>query len=93
MENFLDYFIQLLAQFAGGPGPRENNLVRFGLPAVLWAILLGVAYMTLTQIVSALAPAYDISPILSTILPPALFSIAGVVALYRATPRVRRGTG
>jgi lipopolysaccharide export system permease protein len=57
------------------------------------AILLGVAYMTLTQIVSALAPAYDISPILSTILPPALFSIAGVVALYRATPRVRRGTG
>ncbi|WP_158611732.1 LPS export ABC transporter permease LptG [Guyparkeria sp. SCN-R1] len=57
------------------------------------AILLGVAYMTLTQIVSALAPAYDISPILSTILPPALFSIAGVVALYRATPRVRRATG
>ena len=44
MENFLDYFIQLLAQFAGGPGPRENNLVRFGLPAILWAILLGVAW-------------------------------------------------
>jgi signal transduction histidine kinase len=44
MGNFLDYFIQLLAQFAGGPGPRENNLVRFGLPAILWAILLGVAW-------------------------------------------------
>ena len=44
MENFLDYVIQLLAQFAGGPGPRENNLVRFGLPAILWAILLGVAW-------------------------------------------------
>ncbi|MFP4252155.1 MAG: LPS export ABC transporter permease LptG [Guyparkeria sp.] len=57
------------------------------------AILLGVAYMTLTQIVSALAPAYDISPILSTILPPMLFSIAGVMALYRATPRARRPTG
>ncbi|MFN2382027.1 MAG: LPS export ABC transporter permease LptG [Guyparkeria sp.] len=57
------------------------------------AILLGVAYMTLTQIVSALAPAYDISPILSTIVPPALFSIAGVMALYRATPRARRPTG
>lgn len=54
------------------------------------AILLGVAYMTLTQIVSALAPAYGISPILSTILPPALFSAAGVAALYRATPRTRR---
>lgn len=57
------------------------------------AILLGVAYMTLTQIVSALAPAYGISPILSTILPPALFSIAGAVALYRATPRARRAIG
>jgi len=54
------------------------------------AILLGVAYMTLTQIVSALAPAYGISPILSTIVPPALFSAAGLLALYRATPRNRR---
>ena len=54
------------------------------------AILLGVAYMTLTQIVSALAPAYGISPILSTIVPPALFSAAGLLALYRATPRTRR---
>ena len=44
MENFLDYFIQLLAQFAGGPGPRENNLVRFGLPAILWGALLIVAW-------------------------------------------------
>ncbi|HER35721.1 MAG TPA: LptF/LptG family permease, partial [Halothiobacillaceae bacterium] len=57
------------------------------------AILLGVAYMTLTQIVSALAPAYGVSPILSTILPPTLFSIAGLVALYRATPRARRSAG
>ncbi len=54
------------------------------------AIILGVAYMTLTQIVTALAPAYGISPVLSTILPPALFSVAGIVALYRATPRTRR---
>lgn len=54
------------------------------------AILLGVAYMTLTQIVAALAPAYDISPILSTLLPPALFSVAGLMALYRAVPRSRR---
>ncbi|MFA7521753.1 MAG: LPS export ABC transporter permease LptG [Halothiobacillaceae bacterium] len=56
------------------------------------AILLGVAYMTLTQIVSALAPAYAISPLLSTILPPILFSAAGLVGLYRATPRSRRQT-
>ena len=54
------------------------------------AIILGVAYMTLTQIVTALAPAYGVSPLLSTILPPALFSMAGIVALYRAAPRSRR---
>ncbi|NIV29690.1 MAG: hypothetical protein GWN58_09350, partial [Anaerolineae bacterium] len=27
-----------------GPGPRENNLIRFGLPAILWAVLLAVAW-------------------------------------------------
>lgn len=44
MNQFLDYFLLLLGQFAGGPGPRENNLVRFGLPAVLWGVLLVVAW-------------------------------------------------
>ena len=44
MEQIADYILLLLAQFAGGPGPRENNLIRFGLPAVLWAVLLAVAW-------------------------------------------------
>jgi signal transduction histidine kinase len=34
----------LLSQFSGGPGPKENNLVRFGLPAILWGVLLVVAW-------------------------------------------------
>ena len=44
MSRFLDFFLQMLSQFAGGPGPMENNLVRFGLPAVLWGALLIVAW-------------------------------------------------
>ena len=44
MEQIADYVLLLLAQFAGGPGPRENNLIRFGLPAILWAVLLAVAW-------------------------------------------------
>ena len=43
MSQILD-FLLLLAQFAGGPGPKENNLMRFGLPAVLWLALLIVAW-------------------------------------------------
>jgi signal transduction histidine kinase len=45
VEEFLNYVLVLLTQFAGGPGPKENNLVRFGLPAVLWAALLVVAWL------------------------------------------------
>ena len=44
MNRYLDFLLNLLAQFAGGPGPKENNLVRFGLAAVLWAVLLSVAW-------------------------------------------------
>ncbi len=44
MNKFLDFFLLLLTQFAGGPGPKENNLVRFGLPAILWAALFYVAW-------------------------------------------------
>jgi signal transduction histidine kinase len=44
VQQLLDYVLLLLAQFAGGPGPRENNLIRFGLPAILWAVLLAVAW-------------------------------------------------
>ncbi len=44
MEAYLDYLVTLLTQFAGGPGPKENNLVRFGLPAALWAVLFVVAW-------------------------------------------------
>ena len=44
MGKVLDFILLLLSQFAGGPGPVENNLVRFGLPAILWAILLYIAW-------------------------------------------------
>jgi PAS domain S-box-containing protein len=44
VNEFLDYLLVLLAQFAGGPGPRENNLVRFGLAAILWGALLIIAW-------------------------------------------------
>ena len=44
MTDFLDYLLLLLRQFAGGPGPQENNLVRFGLPAIFWAVLLVIAW-------------------------------------------------
>ena len=41
--SLLEYILLFIAQFAGGPGPVENNLVRFGLAAVLWGILLAVS--------------------------------------------------
>jgi PAS domain S-box-containing protein len=44
MEKILGFILLFLSQFAGGPGPVENNLVRFGLPAVLWAILLYITW-------------------------------------------------
>ena len=37
MGSVGDYVLLVLKQFAGGPGPVENNLVRFGLAAILWA--------------------------------------------------------
>jgi signal transduction histidine kinase len=40
MDQIGEYFITLLAQFSGGPGPAENNLVRFGLAAIFWGALL-----------------------------------------------------
>jgi signal transduction histidine kinase len=39
-----DLLLQLLTQLGGGPGAVENNLVRFGLPAFFWAILLAIAW-------------------------------------------------
>jgi len=44
VDNVLDFILLLLSQFGGGPGPVENNLVRFGLPAILWGILLYIAW-------------------------------------------------
>jgi PAS domain S-box-containing protein len=44
MNDFLEFFLQLLSQFAGGPGPMENNLVRFSIPAVTYGVLLAVAW-------------------------------------------------
>lgn len=39
-----DLALTVLRQFAGGPGPPENNLVRFGLPIIMWTILLVIAW-------------------------------------------------
>ncbi len=44
METFGDFLLLVLQQFAGGPGPVENNLMRFGLAAVFWLGLLLVAW-------------------------------------------------
>ena len=44
MDKFLDFWLMFLTQIAGGPGPAENNLVRFTLPAIFWAVLLASAW-------------------------------------------------
>ncbi len=44
MEGFAEYILLLLSQFAGGPGCIENNLMRFGIPAIMWAVLFVVAW-------------------------------------------------
>jgi PAS domain S-box-containing protein len=44
VDELVDLVLTFLSQFAGGPGPIENNLVRFGLPALFWAVLLAVAW-------------------------------------------------
>lgn len=44
MEAIREFFLILLQQLAGGPGPVENNLMRFGLAAVMWLILLVIAW-------------------------------------------------
>ena len=44
MDKFLDIWLMSLTQIAGGPGPAENDLVRFALPAILWAVLLASAW-------------------------------------------------
>lgn len=44
MESFWEFLLLLIRQFAGGPGPIENNFVRFGLAAVFWLVLLVIAW-------------------------------------------------
>jgi hypothetical protein len=44
MDKFLGFWLMFLTQIAGGPGPAENNLVRFALPAIFWAVLLAFAW-------------------------------------------------
>ena len=44
MGSLGEFVILFLKQFAGGPGPTENNLVRFGLAAILWLALLVIAW-------------------------------------------------
>jgi len=44
MEPNEHFILLLLRQFAGGPGPPENNLTRFGLAAIFWLVLLIIAW-------------------------------------------------
>lgn len=44
MNQLADLLMELLTQIGGGPQAPENNLVRFALPAIFWAILLVVAW-------------------------------------------------
>lgn len=44
MNEILDFLLLFLAQFSGGPGPPENNLVRFSLAAIFWGVLLYFAW-------------------------------------------------
>lgn len=44
MSRYVDFLLLLLTQFTGGPNNPENKLVRFGLSAILWAVLFIVAW-------------------------------------------------
>lgn len=44
MESIGEFLLLLIQQFAGGPGPAENNLARFGLAAAMWLALLIIAW-------------------------------------------------
>ena len=44
MSKFLDFLLDLLIKFGGGSGKVEDNLVRFGLAALFWGVLLAVAW-------------------------------------------------
>lgn len=44
MESFREFALLFIQQFAGGPGPIENNLMRFGLAAAFWLGLLVIAW-------------------------------------------------
>lgn len=44
MEPLGNFLLLLIRQFAGGPGPIENNLVRFGSAAIFWGALLLIAW-------------------------------------------------
>ncbi len=44
MDQLPDFLLNFLTQLSGGPGQPENNLVRFALPAIFWAVLLFVAW-------------------------------------------------
>lgn len=43
MQEFFDFLVKAVSQFAGGTGSLENNLVRFGLTGVLWGSLFFIA--------------------------------------------------
>jgi len=54
------------------------------------AMVLGVFYLTLVRIVTAMAPVYGVPPLLSAMGPPLLFAAIGIWALRRLRP-VRAG--
>ncbi len=43
MKTFVIYIVDLFSQFGGGRGDLKNDLVRFGLAASFWSVLLVVA--------------------------------------------------
>lgn len=44
VEPLWRVLLELLTQFGGGPRSPEDNLIRFGLPAIMWAVLLAIAW-------------------------------------------------
>ncbi|MFZ5916655.1 MAG: GAF domain-containing protein [Chloroflexota bacterium] len=44
MKGLFDLLLVWMSRFAGGPGPKEDNLLRFSLPAVVWFVLFIIAW-------------------------------------------------
>lgn len=49
MNKYTEFLLDLLAQFGGGRGEMENELVRFGVASTLWTGLLIISYIRWQQ--------------------------------------------